>query len=59
MVSVQVVVVEPRLVLPLYVVQVMVHVPLFAEGNWAARLVGGVQLYDVATPVAIVPEVLP
>ena len=55
----QVVVDVPTTTLPLFVVQVIVHVPLVAFGNADAIDVGGVQLYDVPTPVAIEPVWLP
>jgi hypothetical protein len=57
---VQVVVVVPRLVFPLNVSQVMVHVPLVADGNSLARLVAGVHDGVVLLVfVTIVPVALP
>ena len=51
--------VVPRLVAPLNVSHVITHVPEVADGNCEARETGGVQLYDVPTPVAIVPVAAP
>ena len=53
-------VVVPRLVFPLNVSQVIVHVPLVAEGNWLARLVAGVhETLVLLVFVTIVPVLLP
>ena len=52
-VNVTFLVVVPILVLPLYVTQVIVHVPLVALLHLAARS-GIVHVYDAPTPVAIV-----
>jgi hypothetical protein len=51
---------EPILVLPLYVVQVIVQVPVVDFGIWFARVSGGVQETDVLVVfVTIVPFALP